>query len=185
MECCQMTISDWAIVCATLLGPILAVQAQKWIERLRDIRNRKMWVFQTLMATRGARLETDHIRALNMIDLVFYGRRRFGRNRRTETEQAVLDAWKIVLDELGEPWNDAVNNDARIRRRNDLFIDLLVAMGADVRYRFDRVQLKNGAYFPTLHGTIAAEQNELRRLAIQLLKGERAFPVRPTDQPRS
>jgi hypothetical protein len=67
-----MTTSDWAIVSATLLGPILAVQAQKWLERWRDYRNRKMWVFQTLMATRAARLEAEHVRALNMIDLVFY-----------------------------------------------------------------------------------------------------------------
>jgi hypothetical protein len=174
-----MSISDWAIVLATLLGPILAVQAQKWLERWRDYRNRKMWVFQTLMATRAAWLEPERVRALNMIDLVFYGRRRFGRNWRSDTEQAVLDAWKIVLDELSDPWNDKVNNDARLTRRTDLFINLLVAMGEDVRYRFDRVQLKNGAYFPTGHGTTTAEQNELRRLAIQLLKGDRPLVVKP------
>ena len=95
-----ITASDWAIVTATLLGPILAVQAQKTIERWRDIRRQKLWVFSTLMSTRAARLVPDHIRALNMIDLVFYGTRRFGMDRRSNSEQAVLNKWKEYLDEL-------------------------------------------------------------------------------------
>ncbi|HEY3786876.1 MAG TPA: DUF6680 family protein, partial [Steroidobacteraceae bacterium] len=39
--------SDLVIAGATLLGPILAVQAQKWVERLRQKQNRHMWIFST------------------------------------------------------------------------------------------------------------------------------------------
>ena len=177
------TFADEALITATLLGPVLAVQVQKWLERWRDYRNRKMWVFQTLMATRAARLEAEHVRALNMIDLVFYGRRRFGTNWRSKTERAVLESWKIVLDELAVPWNMEANNEARLVRRTDLFIDLLVAMGDDVGYTFDRVQLKNGAYFPTAHETLTTQQQQLRTLTVELLQGNRALVVRPEQPP--
>jgi hypothetical protein len=174
-----VTISDELLIAATVLGPILAVQAQKWVERWRDYRGRKLWVFQTLMATRGSRLVSDHVRALNMIDLLFYGRRRFGRHWPSATEQEVLDKWKEYLDELYVPWDETSGqsaNEARLANRDKLFVDLLVALGADVGYKFDRVQLKKGSYFPTAHGTEYQEQQELRRLAIKLLNGE--YPLR-------
>lgn len=39
---------------ATLCGPVLAVQAQKLVERIRENQQRKLKLFYTLMATRGA-----------------------------------------------------------------------------------------------------------------------------------
>ena len=69
----NMETKDWIIALATLLGPILAVQAQKWIEGVREQRTRKLRVFTQLMATRAARLSAEHVQAINMIDLVFYG----------------------------------------------------------------------------------------------------------------
>ena len=48
--------ADIAIVVATLLGPVLAVQAQKWLERGREITQRRAWIFRTLMATRATNL---------------------------------------------------------------------------------------------------------------------------------
>jgi hypothetical protein len=89
-----MTSGDWAIVFATLMGPVLAVQAQKWIESLRRTSEAKDLIFKSLMATRGARLSPEHVRALNMIDLTFYGK---GVSRRTKMEQNVLDAWRVKL----------------------------------------------------------------------------------------
>jgi hypothetical protein len=166
-----ITASDWAIVTATLLGPILAVQAQKTIERWRDIRRQKLWVFSTLMSTRATRLAPDHIRALNMIDLVFYGTPRFGRNRRSNSEQAVLDKWKEYLDELAEPWDATANNEARVAHRVEIFLDLLEHVGVDVGIKFDRVQLKKGAYQPIAHNTENEEQQQLRRAAIAVFDG--------------
>jgi hypothetical protein len=45
-----MNTSDWAIICATLLGPVLAVQAQKWVERATESRRRRKWIFETIMS---------------------------------------------------------------------------------------------------------------------------------------
>ena len=178
-----MTASDWALVSATLLGPMLAVQAQKWIERWRDSRRQKVWVFQTLMSTRGARLSPQHVRALNMIDVVFYGKLRFGQVRRTDTEQAVLNKWKEYLDDLAQEWDPNADNTARHDRRLDIFADMLLAMGRDVGYEFDRVQISRGGYLPAAHGDEFIEQQALRRLAIRVFGGESSIKMNVTSLP--
>jgi hypothetical protein len=83
-----MTISDGLIIAATILGPILAVQAQKWVERFRETRNRKLQVFATLMTTRATKMSVDHVRALNTIDLVF------------RDDSSVVARWREYQDAL-------------------------------------------------------------------------------------
>ena len=41
-------ISDGLLITATVVGPILAVQAQKWVEVWREDRARRLQVFKTL-----------------------------------------------------------------------------------------------------------------------------------------
>ena len=126
-----MDTKDWLLITSTVLGPVLAVQAQKWVEVFRERRGRKLWVFQQLMATRAARVSGDHVRALNMIDLAFYGSRPFGIARRSKGEQAVLDAWNeyhnhlnIQADKASVPiWS--VTSD-------ELFTNLLFAIAKEL-----------------------------------------------------
>lgn len=172
---------DWFIILATLLGPILAVQAQKAVERFRDIRGRKLWVFQTLMATRAARLSTEHVQALNMIDIVFYGSRRL-LGRRSASEQRVVDAWKEYHDHLNTKFDDA-HVSLWNTQGEEIFVNLLFAVSQDVGYKFDRVQLKKGAYSPVAHGALEQQQNAIRQLAIAVLSGERALKMEVTDLP--
>lgn len=169
-------------IIATLLGPILAVQAQKYVELSRARHGHKTWVFQTLMATRGAVISPDHVRALNMIDVVFYGKKVLGFERRTRTETVVLDCWHEYLDHLTRSIDE--HNFVRWgERREDLLVRLLEAMAADVGYRFDRVQLKNGGYSPQAHGNLEQEQTRLRSLAIQVLSGEQPVKMHVESLP--
>jgi prolipoprotein diacylglyceryltransferase len=50
-------------IAAIIIGPIIAVQLQKFIEKRTDAQSRRMRVFKILMATRAARLASDHIMA--------------------------------------------------------------------------------------------------------------------------
>src|SRR5258708_33709175 len=52
---------EWWIVLATLGGPVLAVQTQKFIERASENRRQKLAIFATLMANRATRLNDDYI----------------------------------------------------------------------------------------------------------------------------
>lgn len=40
-----LKLSDILTIIALLVGPVLAVQAQKWVERVREAKNRREWVF--------------------------------------------------------------------------------------------------------------------------------------------
>lgn len=56
---------------AIVLGLILAVQAQKWIERATEERKERMLIFRTLMRTRANVLSREHVAALNMIRRIY------------------------------------------------------------------------------------------------------------------
>lgn len=177
-----MTVSDWMIIVATLCGPILAVQAQKAIEAARESRGQKSWVFHQLMATRAARLSPQHVQALNTIDLTFYGRRRF--RGRSEQEQSVLDRWKEYHDLLSDHGEREKDIAAWFSKGDELFVNLLEAIAKDVGYKFDRVQLRKGVYTPEAHNVLESEHNQLRKLVIETLNGDRplrmdvvGFPV--------
>jgi hypothetical protein len=89
-----MKIGDVLMLFAVLLSPVIAVQIQVWLEVFREKRSRKLSVLQTLMATRtiAARVSPEHVRALNMIDLTFYGGRIWLISLRTKAEKLVLRA---------------------------------------------------------------------------------------------
>jgi len=172
----NLEIKDWAVIAATVLGPILAVQAQKAVESFRELRSRKTRLFEQLMATRASRVAPEHVRALNMIDLVFYGERTFGIHRRTSKEQRILDSWKEYLDHLNNRGSDEQLMQW-IAKGDELFTNLLYAMSDDIGFKFDRVQLKRGSYSPIAHGELEAEQTELRRATLSLVTGKHALKM--------
>ena len=166
-------IKDWLMILATVLGPILAVQAQKYLERIRDHNGRKLQIFRSLMATRAERLSPEHVRSLNMIDLTFYGRRFPFFMWQTTTEKAVVTAWKSYHSQLSDvpPTSDA---EAAVfyGNREPLFVGLLESMAKDMQYPVDTVQLRKGAYSPLAHARIDEENAKLRFKALQVLSGE-------------
>jgi len=166
-----------AIVAATLLGPIFAVQAQKWLERRREVKSRKEWVFYMLMSNRRAQLHPDFVRALNTIDIAFNGGRE---SSRSKTENNVIRAWRdhhhILTVGPGQgadtammkTWHDNIE---------EKFTNLLECMAQDLNYSFDRETLRSGGY--STKGS-ADHENELtliRQALVRMTKLEAAVPV--------
>ncbi len=182
-----MTISAWLTITAIIIGPILAVQVQKKIERWRQERERKIWVFKSLMATRGIPLSPRHVESLNMIDLEF--------SEKISKEKPVVDAWRVYHDHLyGVPrdykdpnyqslmniWND---------KKQELFTKLLFAMSQALGYTFDEVRLKKGFYTPQGQADLENELLLLRRGILDALYLRKPIPVElietqkpPSDQ---
>ncbi|WP_155636542.1 DUF6680 family protein [Burkholderia multivorans] len=180
-----MGIGDWAIVAATLAGPVLAVQAQKWVERAREKGVRKDQVFQALMATRANRVDPEHVRALNLIDLVFFGKQKRGRASRTKAEQAVIDSWHEYHDHLNtEIPEDAAAGAAFFASREELFVNLLAAMAVERRYLFDRVRLKKGGYTPMAHGKADELRTQVLIGAAEVLSGTTPIKIAAFDGTR-
>jgi hypothetical protein len=66
-----MNLSNTLMILAILLSPFLAVFAQRKIDLSREKRGHKLWIFRTLMATRGNKISLEHVQALNSIELFF------------------------------------------------------------------------------------------------------------------
>jgi hypothetical protein len=91
-----LRLSDWVIAGCTLLGPVLAVQAQKWVEGFRENKARRLTIFRTLMATRAMVLDPNHVEALNAVPIDFY------------KDKGVMDAWEeYFLHLTGVPAADS------------------------------------------------------------------------------
>ena len=175
-----MTISDTLIIVATLAGPILAVQAQKWIERVRERRNAQRQLFYDLMATRATRVAPKHVEALNRIDLEFSG-------KGSAKEREVLNRWRIYADHLNINLDNV--NEAGLTQWNvqgdEFFTDLLEALADALGYPFDRVQLKRGIYYPRAHGQADMRREIFEREIVRLLTGDTSLNMRVTDFPSS
>jgi hypothetical protein len=161
-----MTLNDWLTIGAVLVGPLVAVRLTRWLDAKAEIRERKLDIFKTLMATRAYTISPAHVEALNRIDLEF--------SSKIRREKPVTEAWKAYLDHLSntqqapEQWN---------LRRVDLLVDLLYAMGKALDYDFDKTHIKNATYSPTAHGRIETEQEQLRQGVLKVLSGESAIPI--------
>lgn len=163
-----MGISDWLMILAVLAAPLVAVQVQKWLERYRDGRERKVRIFKVLMATRATGLSTDHVQALNLIDLEFVG----GKFRKTR------ERWKEYLDHLGNfPRDDEKLLPLWSDKKADLLVELLIEMGNALGYQFDAVNIKKGAYLPEGYTRIEQEQSLLRQRGLQVLFGDAALKM--------
>lgn len=175
----EIKTGEWAIVFATVMGPILAVQAQKRLEVLRERFNRKVWVFSTLQATRGQRLSLDHVRALNMIDVAFYGSKLLWFRWQSAAEKAVTIAWTVYLDNLGTDTTGYGDAQWAVleSKRTELFIDLLAAISRSVGYDFDRVHLAKSVYVPVAHGKQEVQEQALRDALVQVFSGSKALKM--------
>jgi hypothetical protein len=161
-----MTASQfWIYMLTIVLAPLVAVQVSEFINRRREGRSRRLWIFRTLMATRASRLAPDHVQALNMIDIEFYGDRRF---------RAILTAWKAYLNHL----NTKTPPDVWLSRGNDLFFELLFEMARGLGFTIDKTDLRSTSYLPTAHGRVEDELARIRTGLLEVLDGQRAIPIR-------
>lgn len=177
-----MEVKDVIMILAVIAGPVLAVQAQKYIESIKEARNRKLGIFHTLMSTRATRLAQDHVAALNMIDIEFYGKTRFGKRSQSSGEKKITNAWKVYNDHLNnKPSDDRL--DAWLEKGDELFTSMLYALAQHLGYEFDEVQLKRDCYRPIAHGNIENEQHRLRQGLVDVLDGKKSIPMAVTYLP--
>ena len=157
-------------IIAIVSGPIIALQIQRRLDHGREARNRKMWVFKTLMSFRATALDPTFVQALNLIDVEFDGK--------SANEKAVRDAWKVLLDhfyDLGRP--EFKPDASSVEKSAQLKANLLLLMGKCLGYDFDEVQIKKGSYYPTGLGDVQQEQHAIRRGLLNILSGKGRIPV--------
>jgi len=163
-----------ATIVAVLAGPVLAVWVTRYIDKNRLKQTRRMDVFRTLMRTRRVRLNPDHVGALNLVEIEFYG------------EDAVIESWKAYWKHLNTLVPSGLNDDQQRRfdqERDGLLTKLLHAIAKTLGFHIGQLDIMEGGYAP--QGWLDDEQTlrQLRALTLDILNGRRGIPVVPLNLP--
>jgi len=171
----EIKASDWATIIAVFLGPIVAIQIQKYIEVVKDAKERRLRVFKDLMATRASTLAYQHVVALNQVGLEFQGNK-FSK---------VVNAWKTYLDHLGSFPNDEEDAMAKVwvEKKNDLLSDLLYEMGSSLGFYFDKVHIKKAGYIPKAYSEQEDENRFIRKSLVEIFSDKKCIPLNIVSLP--
>jgi hypothetical protein len=152
--------SEWIMIAAIIVGPVLAVVTQFIWQKMRQKRDQKLWVFSTLMINRNTPLVPDFVRAANYIDVVFYD------------NEKIRGRWKTVLTHLSSDAYKPENyTPAAFERFRDLLAELLSEMAEDLGYKYDHTHIKENAWNPSQHGHEFEEKTRMRSAGVRLLEG--------------
>jgi hypothetical protein len=168
-----ISLEGWLTIAAVVLGPILALGAQRVLDNLREEHTRQVRVFRELMITRAQRLSPRHVEALNAVPLEF---------RATHKNRNILIAWKSYLDHLGTDSSEDLP--AWIRTSTERLVELLYEMSQRLGPKLEKLSIETEVYLPTMFNTIDTQQQAIRQQILEVLdgKGTRKIPVAVFEQ---
>ena len=172
--------TDAAIVFATLLGPVLAVQTQKFLERRGEEHRRRVQLFEDLMATRATNLSPRHIDALNAIPIVFYKRNWWRKNSKAQLGR-IQEEWKAYLVHLSDRRRLDANFDIWDGERIEKLVTLLFSISCFLNYNFDRQDIETGIYSPEGPARLEREQQAIISGLAALLYGKTPLQVQVVE----
>lgn len=163
-------ISDLLMIFATFFGPIAAVQAQKYLERLRQKDESQRKIFTILMITRNNKMSLEHINALNSVPIEFYGK--------NAKLKEVCELWRRYIELLSTKYND---QDSWSEKLNEIYNYMLAEMAKILKYDFTYTQISKEGYFPQGYNNVENEQFLLRLGMMELLNGKRKIKIEIYD----
>jgi hypothetical protein len=168
-----ISLESWLTIAAVVLGPILALYAQRVLDDLRDEHTRQVRIFRELMVTRAQRLSPRHVEALNAVPLEF---------RKTRKNKKILATWKAYIDHLGT--DSAKDLSAWINTGTSLLVELLYEMSQRLGPKIEKLSIEKEAYLPIMFNTIEMESQAVRKQILEVLdgRGTRKIPVAVFEQ---
>lgn len=156
-----------ATIIAIYYGPIKAVRITRDNDEKREKRRRQYAVFHDLMKTRRFNLAPEHVMALNLVQVEFYG------------YEKIDNAYRTYIALLHGKFPAA--NDPEAERfwqtKQDALYNLMHEIAEELGYKYDKRDMERLAYGPQGWQNDEEQQRALRSLLIDLLAGKRAFPV--------
>jgi len=167
-----MNIDTWAVVLATIVGPVAAVFITRWNDHRREDRNRLLYVYRTLMATRKIAISQEHVTAINLVEVEFHD------------VKPVIEAWSSYLTHLNSPsTGDTAQTEAWETKRGELLAILLVKIAAHLGISKGEIEIMHGGYAPQGWATREQRLNTIQDYAIRLSQGQAVVPMNVMQQP--
>ena len=169
----DMKTAEWLTIAAIIVGPILALGAQRALDHLRETHKRRVGLFFTLLTTRMSPLAQAHVQALNSIDVIFT----------RAVDRPIREAWAKVRDQMSL---DPEKTPRWFERLNDLKCDLLQVMGSALGFEFTVDYLKQAGYVPRHYTDLEQDQLLIRQHLVKVLTpdGVKVVVTEYKDQPR-
>jgi hypothetical protein len=176
-----LTIAEWLTLAAIVLGPILAVGTQLWMQARKAKRDIKLWVFNTLMGYRAMILNPNFVQAFNLVDVIFY--------KNDEVRKKRKEFLDVVTAAAGNNMTPQA-----VEKCKDLIAEMLAKMGSELGFEFDHTQIKDTGYYPVAFEKMDTAAIALREKGLAVLEGtanigvvirnEGATPVAAPAAPR-
>lgn len=148
-------VSICSNVAAIIASPLVAIYITDRINKTNQNRERKINIFRQLMATRHQILGKQHVEALNMIYFEF--------SQDNDKERDVHEAWKELHDHFSDINNFRERTEITAPERERLHLNLLEKMAKCLGYRFDRVSINKGHYYPEYLSQVDEELSTIRK----------------------
>jgi hypothetical protein len=162
-----MAIDTWAVVLATFLGPIFAVSITLWRDDRKDTRNRRMFVFRNLMATRRMPISQEHVNALNLIEVEFY------------KCPSVEARWRDYKNHLYTGPED----DEWRKKKEKLLANLLFEIGKVLDFQIPALEIFEGGYAPGGWEYRDARAGAVLEYILAMAKNTASLPMKVVEFP--
>jgi hypothetical protein len=163
-----MNVDTWAVVLATIVGPIAAVFITRWNDQRREARNRLLHVYRVLMATRRSNVSQDHVAAINLVEVEFHG------------VKPVIEAWSAYLTHLNT--KAQTESEEHAKTWNDRRSELLAKIAAHLGITKGEIEILHGGYAPQGWAIRESRLDSVQDYAIRLSEGKAVVPLSLVQQ---
>ncbi len=147
------------------LGSLITYFVTRFLDNKKEIKQRKFWIFRTLVTNLQNRLNYDFVSAVNLVQIDFYNDRR------------VISAWERYRSSLN--WKNPTPSQEELISNNKgiekTLAELVQSIGLSLGYKQDKLDILDKYYIPQgWHD----DNNHLRKkeeLLMEILEGKRSL----------
>ncbi len=154
-----------------VVGSLFTLVLNHFYTQWKDRKEKRERIFRTLMSTRGFRAFPAHVEALCSVEVEWGGK----------DDGTVRSAWKAYNHHLNRqdvPLD--INDPLNIAWRNtleELFADLIVALGDSIGKPQDKTDVKRGTYGPRSWWEQEYESSQLRKGLLSIIDAGKRLSV--------
>jgi hypothetical protein len=158
-----LELRDWITIVALVTGPAIAVGISLWAQNRDRIRNKRLDVFETLLAYRQDAFNPRRVKALCLIDIAFHN------------VPTVRAKWKEYFDALSDPQyrdgqNDAV--DVWRQKQNVMLAEMARVLGYGSQIGYEEI---TRAYAPKQYNLNFLTSRKLQSELLRVLENSQNF----------